>query len=40
MKAAKLLAVGIEVWCPHCQATKPDPDVGSLFWTIEPSARL
>lgn len=31
----QLVAEAVNLVCPHCAAEVPDPDNGSLFWTVE-----
>lgn len=31
---AILQAITLDVICPHCGESQPDPDAGSMFWTV------
>ena len=35
VKPAIISAFTVEVSCPHCGETLPDPEGGSVFWTVE-----
>lgn len=30
-----LIAVSLEILCPHCGEPQPDPEIGSHIWTID-----
>jgi hypothetical protein len=34
-KNALLFAQSLEVVCPHCEGSQPDPEMGFYLWTVE-----